>query len=145
MRSMRRKRKRYIAAASACTRWQLLGLAVWFGWRCAACGASGRPYVGDYGALVGGLQVDHVIPVGYGGSASVGNVQLLCAGCHVGKAYGVDYRPWSHLVAWGALWGPDVLAGSASRLDGRGLGLSSTPKVPLAGVSCLTARKQGTR
>ena len=88
------RRKHDHPAYLSCKRWRAVRARVLDrdGWRCVQCGKAGR------------LEVDHVVPVGKGGSAwDEANLQTLCRAHHFAKTKGENETPDAGRDAWRAL------------------------------------------
>jgi hypothetical protein len=54
------------------------------GYACVACGEAKR----------GNLDVDHIVPVSYGGNSLLGNLQTLCRACNREKGWNMTATAW---------------------------------------------------
>ena len=50
--------------------------------KCRICGRKGRRLVTPNGIVWEGLEVDHIVPIMYGGTDVESNLQVLCVNCH---------------------------------------------------------------
>lgn len=68
-----RRRAQRLGLPSTLTVEELSRVGDWQGWRCAHCGCATR------------LEIDHIIPLSYGGGHTQDNVQFLCSFHNAGK------------------------------------------------------------